>query len=989
MTKQTENVDNDVNDARQNSLLGVASGRGGSRASSVVNRRNPCNGKIRIGTWNVRTMLRPGKLNNVIGEMKKANLKILGLSEVRWKDGGDFYSEGVRVIYSGGSECQRGVAIMLAEELGKCVKCIERIDDRILKVTISSHPVDMVLIQIYMPTSAHDDEEIDGVYERIEEILEKTKGTDYTILMGDWNASVGEGREENIVGKYGLGKRNNRGEKLVEFCRRQKLMITNTWFSHEKRRRYTWKMPGDGDRYQLDYILVNMRYRNSVKNANALPGADADTDHNLVAMTTRTKLKFIKPRRKKMQKWDREKIKTKGRELANSIEEKITKPMEGTTEEIWKQWKTVVLTETEKIVGYKTGAGARKPWITEDMIRDMEERRKWKHQSTDEAKQAYKRLNNKLRKTTDKAREAWWRQQCEDIEEMQRLGRYDQVYDKVRKLSKKTGDSRGIEIRDKGGTLLHDTKAIQERWMEYIEELYDKENRPTELEIGETLSEEDVGPEIIREEVTSAIADMKNNKTEGIDEIPAEILKLLEERALDSLTKLCQKIYMTGEWPTDFVQSILIPLKKKPNATECGDHRTISLISHAAKIVLKILNKRIQAKAESINYLAEDQFGFRKGRGTRDAIAALRVLNERSIQHGLDVYICFVDYEKAFDRVVWKKLLRALIRLGVDERDKRLIRNLYLNQVVRIRIEGENSEPGIIGRGVRQGCPLSPLLFNIYIEELIREALEKIDEGVKVGGQLVKALRFADDQAMVASNQEGLQRMMNILTEVSLEYGMKINTKKTKVMRISRTEREKVKIQIDGKEIEQVTEFCYLGSVITSDARCQKEVRRRIALGKEAFNRRKELMRRGLSKELKKQMVKTLIWSVVLYASETWTLRKEDIKRLEAFEMWIWRRMEGISWMERKTNEEVLRIVGEERSLIATIRRRQHKWIGHILRGSTLLRTIIEGRLEGKKAKGRPRMTILDWMMPNGYEELKNKVQNREEWRCWRLEPAS
>ena len=93
--------------------------------------------------------------------------------------------------------------------------------------------------------------------------------------------------------------------------------------------------------------------------------------------------------------------------------------------------------------------------------------------------------------------------------------------------------------------------------------------------------------------------------------------------------------------------------------------------------MLKILNKRIQAKVESIKYLGEDQFGFRKGMGTRDAILALRVMNERSIQHGLDVYICFVDYEKAFDRVVWQKLLSTLIRLGVDERDKRLISNLY------------------------------------------------------------------------------------------------------------------------------------------------------------------------------------------------------------------------------------------------------------------------------------------------------------------------
>ena len=119
-------------------------------------------------------------------------------------------------------------------------------------------------------------------------------------------------------------------------------------------------------------------------------------------------------------------------------------------------------------------------------------------------------------------------------------------------------------------------------------------------------------------------------------------------------------------------------------------------------------------RAETNDCLGEDQYGFRKGRGTRDAIGALRVLTERSIQHGQDIYICFVDYEKAFDRVDWKKLMHALRRIGVDWKDRRLIGNLYMGQkVYRIKLEGKLSELGVIGV---QWCPLSPILFNIYIE---------------------------------------------------------------------------------------------------------------------------------------------------------------------------------------------------------------------------------------------------------------------------------
>src|SRR6218665_1407542 len=95
------------------------------------------------------------------------------------------------------------------------------------------------------------------------------------------------------------------------------------------------------------------------------------------------------------------------------------------------------------------------------------------------------------------------------------------------------------------------------------------------------------------------------------------------------------------------------------------------------------------------------------------------------------------------------------------------VTNLYLGQKVRIRIEGEYSEPWLIGRGVRLRCPLSPLLFNIYIEELIREALEDTEEGIKVGGKIIKALRFADDQAMLAGSEYDLQRMMDRLNRIS------------------------------------------------------------------------------------------------------------------------------------------------------------------------------------------------------------------------------
>jgi len=348
------------------------------------------------------------------------------------------------------------------------------------------------------------------------------------------------------------------------------------------------------------------------------------------------------------------------------------------------------------------------------------------------------------------------------------------------------------------------------------------------------------------------------------------------------------------------------------------------------------------------------------------------------------MYTCFVDFEKAFDRVNWVKMMDALKSIGVDWRDRRLIRELYMGQEAVIRVANGESMPATIGRGVRQGCPLSPLLFSIYAEKMMIEAMEDIDEGVNVGGKLVKDVKFADDQGMVASSEQGLQRLMDALATTAKKYDMKINIKKTKTMLVSKSNiGGTVSIVIDGQLVEQVNKFQYLGSMMTEDGRCTTEVKRRIAMAKDAFSKRKELLSRNMSRAVRKKIIKTVVWSVALYGSETWALKKDEIQRLNALEMWIWRRMEKVSYKDRKTNEEVLDIVGEKRSLIKTIVRRKKNWIGHILRGEGLLKDVIEGRMEGKPPRGRKRIGMIDDLKEESYQDMKRRAENRVSWRSW------
>jgi hypothetical protein len=161
---------------------------------------------------------------------------------------------------------------------------------------------------------------------------------------------------------------------------------------------------------------------------------------------------------------------------------------------------------------------------------------------------------------------------------------------------------------------------------------------------------------------------------------------------------------------------------------------------------------------------------------------------------------------------------------------------------------------------------------------------------------------------------------------------MKIKLEKTKVMRISRNDGRKIAIQIDGEKLQQGTKFNYLGSTITEDCKSSSEIRRQIILEKEAFNKKKELLCGKLGLNLKKRLIKTLIWSGVVYGLENLAMQKEDIKRLEAFETWLCKRTMKVKWTEHKTNEEGMDMMKGKRMLINAIRERQMNWVGHVLR---------------------------------------------------------
>ena len=244
-----------------------------------------------------------------------------------------------------------------------------------------------------------------------------------------------------------------------------------------------------------------------------------------------------------------------------------------------------------------------------------------------------------------------------------------------------------------------------------------------------------------------------------------------------------------------------------------------------------------------------------------------------------------------------------------------MIRNLYWDQSAAVRIDGELSEYKLIKRGVRQGCVMPPDLFNIYSEMILRN-LENYP-GVKINGENINNIRYADDTVLIADSEENLQRLLDITIEKSVEMGLTLNVKKTECMVISKkTIAPSCNLQSRGQQIKLVKKFKYLGYMITSDGKCLNEIKKRIATAKDAFQKLSLILKnRNISMTTKFRVLKTYVWSTLTYGCECWTITSDIEKKIEAAEMWFIRRMLRISWTEKKPNVNVLREGNVQRSL--------------------------------------------------------------------------
>ena len=334
------------------------------------------------------------------------------------------------------------------------------------------------------------------------------------------------------------------------------------------------------------------------------------------------------------------------------------------------------------------------------------------------------------------------------------------------------------------------------------------------------------------EEIKRAIIGLKCNKSPGIDNITAELLKSDPDTAAKQLLPILEQVRNTKILPDDWKRSILVKIPKKGDLTRCDNYRGISLLSIPGKVLSRILVDRISKGIDKI--LRKEQAGFRHGRGTSEHIFSLRNIIEQVHEWQATLYVTFVDFRKAFDSLNREMIWRILLHYGIPKALVDIIKEIYRGNMNCVLDNGDTSDWFQVKTGVRQGCVMSGFIFIIVIDWVMRKTTDGRRTGIRWDlTKLLEDLDYADDIALLSSTHTQTQDKNNRLFEYAKNVGLLINTQKTQIMKINPHNQNPV--NIDNKAIEETNDYIYLGSTIDKYGGAERDIKRSLGLARCAF----------------------------------------------------------------------------------------------------------------------------------------------------------
>ena len=946
----------------------------------------------------------------VAKELKRYGIQIAALSETRLADEGELreLGAGYTFFWSGrATEERREAGVGFAVQtclVSRLTSLPKGHSDRLMSLRLPLRGKQhATIISAYAPTMTNPEEVKDRFYEEINSLILAAPKSDKLIILGDFNARVGTDDKtwEGVIGKHGTGKCNSNGLLLLRTCAEHSLLITNTVFRLPHRNRTSWMHPRSKHWHLIDYVIVRKRDRRDVMVTKSMCGADCWTDHRLII----SKLKIhLQQKRRPQGKRAAKRLNVEhlhDDSILQHLKSDLTEKLAGLqlagndAEEDWAAFRDTVHSVSLKHLGKKSRKN--QDWFDEndpEISTLLAEKHRLHRASlndpTSQAKRdAYSATRRVVQDKIRKMKNSWYSNKADELQSHADSKNSKRFYDALKAIYGPQPSGTSPLLNADGSTLLTDKDAILRRWAEHFQSVLNRPSNISEAAIN-NLPQVDFNLSLddppSAEEVKKAIHQLQPGKAPGSDAIPSEIYKVGGTQMTNTMTALFNTFWQLETVPQELKDATIVHLyKKKGNRQCCDNHRGISLLPIAGKVLARVLLNRLNTHLEQ-GLLPESQCGFRSGRGTIDMIFAARQLQEKCLEQHRAAFIAFVDLTKAFDTVCRDGLWQIMAKFGCPEKFVALVRSFHEGMMARVQGDGSCSDAFKVTNGVKQGCVLAPTLFSMMFSAMLMSAfrdeedaislqyrtdgnlfnLRRLQAKTKVKNTSVRELLFADDCALCASSEDGLQRSMDRFSAACINFGLTISTKKTEVLHQPSPQAVYIQpsITVNGQLLNAVDKFTYLGSTLSRHVVIDEEVNLRIAKASTAFGRLRKTVweRDGLSLETKLKVYRSAVLTSLLYASETWTVYSRHAKQLNRFHLNCLRKLLHIKWQDKIPDTEVLQRA-ELPSVHTLLRKAQVRWAGHVVRMNDhrLPKRLMYGQLrEGKRSVGGQRKRFKD-----------------------------
>ena len=753
--------------------------------------------------------------------------------------------------------------------------------------------------------------------------------------------------------------------------------------------------PGSKQWHMIDYVITRHRDIKEVFHTRAMCGSTAWSDHRLV----RTKLAFkiqtpqLRHRLKPKKKPDVSKL------CSPMVRETLSRKLQegydaadlprATASASWEVFKEITLKISEEVLGYPTRK--HRDWFDENdpLIKPLLHTLHNLHSdaienNSDDAKaELYRTCKREVQTHLRNMQDTWWKERAAELQcsaDQRDFKTFYQglkaVYGPVHKASP--------SVKSKDGVLITDRSKVLDRWSEHFKGVLNQDSE-FDMSVLEELPQYDVNSELADlptlEEVQKSIEQLSTGKAPGADGIPPEIYKHGGEAVAKRLLEIITQIWQAGAAVQDWKDATITHLyKNKGDRSCCDNHRGISLLCIAGKILMRLILNRLTKHISKIGLIPESQCGFVTGKSTTDSSFSLQQLQEKCRLQNQDLYLLFIDLTKAFDTVHREGLWCILEKAGCPKHFVDIIKSFHDGMKASVREGSATSIPFQVTTGTKQGCIIAPTLFSIFFSMMLHVAFKDTSDGLTIKSRFdlnltsivtshfnaknrvflstIRELLFADDCALAAESEEALQRLCDCFSSAARRFGLTISIKKTEVLHQPARGNAYTPpaIFIEGTQLKAVELFKYLGSLVSSNATHDAEINARIAKATSAFGRLTKRLwnNRNIRVDTKISVYKAAVITSLLFGCETWTLRKAHYAQLERFHQTSLRKIARIRWFHKVTNYDVLKRckIGSIQSMIESAVLR---WTGHVVRmdNDRIPKKLLYGRLaSGKGSKG-------------------------------------